>query len=111
MIIMKINSPFLDNAYDSICSLKWGENFFNVAIIDYVKGAKIDYSKPDTWPLKFLRVKNNKVKFTLNVAVATAGYKGAGPLFTYNALIKFGFSPGEEIFKCRKDHVHLEYYK
>lgn len=111
MIRMKISSSSVDKAYESICRLQDEKEFFNLAVINYNKGIRTDYNKPETWPLKFLRVRNNKKECELSVAVATAGYVGSGPLFTYNALLKMGFSPGEEIFHSESDKIYLEYKK
>lgn len=111
MIRMKISTSNLDKAYDSIRRLQDDRKFFNVAIIKYNKGARTDYNKPESWPLKFLRMRGNKKECELSVAVATAGYRGMGPLFTYNALLMMGFLPGEEIFHSEGDKIYLEYKK
>lgn len=111
MFKMKFGGTYTDIAYEQIFSFKDVEEFFHIAVIDYVKGSKVNYSESDTWPLQLFRIVENEIECVASIAVATAGYRGVGPLFTYNVLSRLGFDVGEEIFQSNGEKVHLEYYK
>ncbi len=109
MTTMKIDAKTTEEAYNNICQFFSDLDYFNYAAINYKVGQKVDFSKPKTWPFRLLRVEGKEIKTTLMIAIATAGYNGVGPLFTYDVLKMFGFEPDERLFNAENGEVKVMY--
>ena len=110
---VNISSPYLEDAEKMLDEFAMRfKDFADRAVIDYEVGSRICYDKPHTWPLKIFG-KQGKVDFRILVASATCGYRGRGPLFTFETLKKFGFEVNiEESFSPQAENrIHLEFQK